>query len=70
MKVSCVFLFSRLINFRSRVHLHKKWSSNIWTIQACCSPTYKPAPVVSLAIVVLSLVPVKARFSSVASSAV
>jgi hypothetical protein len=32
--------------------------------------TYKLAPVVSLAIVVLSLVPVEARFSSIASSAV
>ena len=34
MKVSCVFLFSRLINFRSHVHLHKKWSINIWTIHS------------------------------------
>jgi hypothetical protein len=38
MKVSCVFIFSRLINFRSRVHLHKKWSSNIWTIQSLLQP--------------------------------
>ena len=38
MKVSCVFLFSRLINFRSRVHLHKKWSSNIWTIHSLLQP--------------------------------
>ncbi|PWZ44047.1 hypothetical protein Zm00014a_010105 [Zea mays] len=34
------------------------------------SPTCKPAPVVSLAIVVFPLVPVEARFSSIASSAV
>ncbi|ONM09740.1 uncharacterized protein [Zea mays] len=36
----------------------------------CCGPTCKPAPVVSLAIVVFPLVPVEARFSSIASSAV
>ncbi|XP_023157136.1 uncharacterized protein [Zea mays] len=28
----------RLINFRSYVHLHKKWSSNIWTIHNLLRP--------------------------------